>query len=98
MYDENGNETTDVSKATSIRTTYLSRDNGTNNLLKAFDGTTLDYRDVKVAFKVKDPNSNQVIIINKAQIFDDSDKNGDKIDDIDSKPGEWNEGEDDQDV
>ena len=98
MYDENGNETTDVSKAVSIRTKYLSRDNGVNNLLKAYDGKTLDYKDVKVAFKVKDPNSNQIIITNKAQIFDDSDKNGDKIDDIDSKPGEWNEGEDDQDV
>lgn len=98
MYDENGNETTDVSKAVSIRTKYLSRDNGTDNLLKAYDGKTLDYKDVKVAFKVKDPNSNQIIITNKAQIFDDSDKNGDKIDDIDSKPGEWNEGEDDQDV
>lgn len=98
MYDENGNETTDVNKAVSIRTKYLSRDNGTDNLLKAYDGKTLDYKDVKVAFKVKDPNSNQIIITNKAQIFDDSDKNGDKIDDIDSKPGEWNEGEDDQDV
>ena len=97
MYDENGEETTDKSKAVSIRTSYLSKENGEDKLLKAFDGTTLNYKDVKVAFKVKDPNSNTTIITNKAQIFDDSDKNGDKIEDIDSKPGEWNDGEDDQD-
>ena len=97
MYDENEEETTDKSKAVSIRTSYLSKENGEDKLLKAFDGTTLNYKDVKVAFKVKDPNSNTTIITNKAQIFDDSDKNGDKIEDIDSKPGEWNDGEDDQD-
>ena len=97
MYDENGEETTDKSKAVSIRTSYLSKENVEDKLLKAFDGTTLNYKDVKVAFKVKDPNSNTTIITNKAQIFDDSDKNGDKIEDIDSKPGEWNDGEDDQD-
>ena len=97
MYDENGEETTDKSKAVSIRTSYLSKENGEDKLLKAFDGTTLNYKDVKVAFKVKDPNSNTTIITNKAQIFDDSDKNGDKIEDIDSKSGEWNDGEDDQD-
>ena len=97
MYDENGEETTDKSKAVSIRTSYLSKENGEDKLLKAFDGTTLNYKDVKVAFKVKDPNSNTTVITNKAQIFDDSDKNGDKIEDIDSKPGEWNDGEDDQD-
>ena len=97
MYDENGEETTDKSKAVSIRTSYLSKENGEDKLLKAFDGTTLNYKDVKVAFKVKDPNSNTTIITNRAQIFDDSDKNGDKIEDIDSKPGEWNDGEDDQD-
>ena len=98
MYDENGEETTDVSKAVKLTTTYLSKENGEQNLLKAFDGNTLEYRDIKIAFKVKDPNSNSIIITNKAQISDDTDKDGKDITDKDSTPDEWNEGEDDQDV
>ena len=97
MYDENGEETTDVSKAVKLTTTYLSKENGEQNLLKAFDGNTLEYRDIKIAFKVKDPNSNSIIITNKAQISDDTDKDGKDITDKDSTPDEWNEGEDDQD-
>ena len=97
MYDKDGNETQDVSKAVKIKTTYLSKENGTDKLLKAFDGTNVSYQDVKIAFKVKDPNSNTTIITNHAQISDDSDKDGNPVDDIDSKPGEWNDGEDDQD-
>ena len=98
MYDENGEETTDVSKAVKLTTTYLSKENGEQNLLKAFDGNTLEYRDIKIAFKVKDTNSNSIIITNKAQISDDTDKDGKDITDKDSTPDEWNEGEDDQDV
>ena len=98
MYDKDGNETTNVDEAVKVKTTYLSKDNGTDKLLKAFDGTTLNYQDVKIAFKVKDPNSNTTIITNHAQISDDSDKDGKPIEDIDSKPDEWNEGEDDQDI
>ena len=73
------------------------------NLLKAYDaeqGITEDnpdYRDVKVAFKVVEPNTSDKIIINSAQIQEDEDENGKPVDDIDSTPGEWNEGEDDQD-
>ena len=103
MYDKDGNETQDVSKAEKVKTTYLSKENektAGENLLKAFDGNVanISYKDIKIAFKVKDPNSNTYIITNHAQISDDSDKDGKPIDDIDSKPGEWNEGEDDQDV
>ena len=98
MYDENGNETTNVDEAVKIKTTYLSKENGENNLIKAFDGTTLDYKDIKIAFRVKDPNSNTYIITNHAQISDDSDENGNDVIDKDSVPGEWNEGEDDQDI
>ena len=58
----------------------------------------MEYRDIKIAFKVKDPNSNSIIITNKAQISDDTDKDGKDITDKDSTPDEWNEGEDDQDV
>lgn len=98
MYDADGNETTDVSKATTITTDYLSKAQedatGRNNLLKAFEmtKTTLDYRDVKVAFEVTEPNSSKNVIINHAQIAEDTG------DDRDSTPDEWNEGEDDQDI
>ena len=103
MYDKDGNETQDVSKAEKIKTTYLSKENektAGENLLRSFDGNVenISYKDIKIAFKVKDPNSNTYIITNHAQISDDSDKDGNPIEDIDSKPGEWNEGEDDQDV
>ena len=73
------------------------------NLLHAFDktagitDTNPDYVDVKVAFKVKDPNSNKTVIVNKAQISEDADENGNPVDDIDSIPDKWNDGEDDQD-
>ena len=86
MIDEEGNETDDVTKAVKITTDYLLE-----NLLQAFNNNELDYADVKVAFKVVEPNSSDRIIINSAQISEDSD------DDEDSIPGEWNEGEDDQD-
>lgn len=98
MYDANGNETTDASKATTITTDYLSKAQedatGRNNLLKAFEmtKTTLDYRDVKVAFKVIEPNSSKNTIVNHAQIAEDTG------DDRDSTPDVWNEGEDDQDI
>ena len=73
------------------------------NLLNAFDkkagitDTNPDYVDVKVAFKVKDPKSNKTVIVNKAQISDDADENGNPVEDVDSIPDKWNEGEDDQD-
>ena len=73
------------------------------NLLNAFDkekgitDTNPDYVDVKVAFKVKDPNSNKTVIVNKAQISEDADENGNPVEDIDSIPDKWNDGEDDQD-
>ena len=98
MYDENGNETTNVDEAVKVKTTYLSKENGEDKLLKAFDGTTLDYKDIKIAFRVKDPNSNTYIITNHAQISDDTDEYGNDVKDIDSETDKWNEGEDDQDI
>ena len=98
MYDKNGNETQNLEEAVSVKTTYLAKENGENNLIKAYDGTTLDYRDIKIAFEVKDPGSNTVIITNYAQISDDRDENNQPVNDKDSVPGEWNEGEDDQDI
>ena len=72
-------------------------------LLKAFDGTkeisdtNPDYADVKIAFKVTEPNGSSKILINSAQISDDTDKNGNPVDDDDSTPDKWIDGEDDQD-
>ncbi len=73
------------------------------NLIKAFDtskdisDTNPDYKEVKIAFKVVEPNSSKKILVNAAQISDDSDEDGNEVDDEDSIPDKWNEGEDDQD-
>lgn len=73
------------------------------NLLNAFNPdeklseTNPDFVDLKIAFKVKDPNSNKAIITNKAQISEDANQDGNPVDDIDSTPNKWVEGEDDQD-
>ena len=98
MYKENGEETDNVEEAVEVRTNYLSKENGEDNLIQAFDGNTLYYKDIQIAFKVKDPNSNEIIITNHAQISDDEDENGEEITDKDSEPDEWNDGEDDQDI
>ena len=98
MYDENDQETENVEEAVKVKTNYLSKENGEDNLIEAFDGTTLHYKDIKIAFKVKDPNSNEYIITNHAQISDDTDEEGEPVTDKDSTPDEWNEGEDDQDI
>ena len=104
MYDENGTITTDSSKAKTITTDYLSQSQektaGTN-LLKAYNSKTMTtpaYLDVKVAFKVSEPNTSDRIITNKAQISKDSNSEGKDVNDIDSTPDKWNEGEDDQDI
>jgi len=104
MYDKDGNITDDVNKATHIRSDYLSKENETvkgDNLLKAYDVETMqgpDYRDVKVAFKVSEPNTSDRIIINSAEISKDTDKDGNDVTDIDSTPDKWVDGEDDQDI
>ena len=89
-----------TSDGKSIVTNYLQKDDNKTNLLKPFDKDTMtspDYRDVKVAFKVTEPNSSKKTIINIAEINDDSDKNGNPIEDIDSTPGNGVDGEDDID-
>ena len=109
MLDEQGNETNEVNKAKYIVTDYLSKEQekiSGENLLKAFDSKMYesdsikqpDYKDVKVAFKVVIPDTSDKIIINKAQITDNSDENGGGIEDIDSTPDKWIDGEDDQDI
>ena len=101
MIDKDGNVTENVEEAVKITTDYLSEGkNKEENLLAPFDSSKAitteqplnpDYKDVKVAFKVGEPNTSDRIIINSAQISEDSD------DDEDSIPNEWNEDEDDQD-
>ena len=90
----------------SITTDYLSKaqeENDGDNLIKAYDpdkGLTEnnpDYRDVQIAFQVTEPNTSDRILVNTAEIADDSDSSGDPIDDIDSTPdnnNEWNEEDD----
>ncbi len=113
MYDANGEKTNDAQNAEKVVTDYLSKAQGEARkgdvegenpaLLKAFNSdegiteTNPDYKDVKIAFKIVEPNSSDRILVNSAQITDDTDKNGSPIDDEDSKPDEWNDGEDDQD-
>jgi len=94
MYDSSGNVTTDVKKATSIKTKYLSKEEsdrrGDNCLIKAFDPNTAisannpDYKDVKVTFKVVETdiakNGNR-IITNVATIPEDSNKDKNKTKD-----------------
>ena len=104
MYDSNNNVTNDVSKAVYVTTNYLSKEKETTegaNLLKAFDKDTMkspEYKDVKIAFLVTEPNTSDRIIINKAQISEHTDKDGNKPKDIDSTPNEWIDNEDDQDI
>ena len=104
MYDSQGNQTNDATQAKYITTDYLSKDQeqtSGGNLITAFDKATMDspsYKDVRVAFKVTQPNTSDRIIINSAQISKHTNKDGENVNDIDSTPDVWNEGEDDQDI
>ena len=104
LVDENDNEVTDVSKAKYIVTDYLSKEQDKTpgaNLLKAYKPGTmseLDYRDVKVQFKVTEPTTSDRILINYAQISKETDSSGRVVRDRDSTPNVWVEGEDDQDI
>ena len=100
MFDKNGDITDNLEDANTIKTEYLSKAKETdtrNNLINAFDASkelgveTPDYKDIKVAFRVIEPNTSNRIIVNSAQISEDSDY------DEDSDPHKWNDGEDDQD-
>lgn len=105
MLDEEGNVTENIEEAVSISTDYLSKaqedETGRNNLLQAFNSETMeepDHKDIKIAFKVTEPNTSDRILINKAQIADDEDEKGNEVIDKDSTPDKWIEGEDDQDI
>ncbi len=95
MIDEEGNITQDASKATKITTNYLSENNDSTKIIDGYkdeNGTiTLSYQDVKVAFKVIEPNTSNRIVINTAEISKASQE------DIDSIPGNEKVEEDDID-
>lgn len=105
VYDKNGNETSDLSQATTVKTDYLSKAKsearGDNNLISAYDKESgkLDYRDIQIVFKVVESNikSSDRKIKNIAEITDDQDENGNQIDDRDSTPNNNKDGEDDID-
>ena len=93
---------------TTIQTDYLSKEQEQTegaNLIKAFNPelgiteTNPDYRDLKIAFRVTEPNTSDRILVNTAEIADDRDSENNPVDDIDSTPdnnNEWN-AEDDLD-
>ena len=103
MIDKDGNVTENVEDAVKVTTDYLSSNKETEsriNKLNPFDSSkeisaveplNPDYKDVQIAFQVTEPNTSDRILVNSAQISEDSD------DDEDSIPDEWNDGEDDQD-
>ena len=104
LFDADMNETSDVKNAKYVTTDYLSKEQDSeerSNLLKAFDAGTMDepdHKDVKIAFRVKEPNTSDRIIINQAQISKHTDEKGEEPNDVDSVPDKWNDGEDDQDI
>ena len=91
---------------TTIQTDYLSKEQEQTegaNLIKAFNPdlgiteTNPDYRDLKIAFRVTEPNTSDRILVNTAEIADDRDSENDPVEDIDSTPdnnNEWNEEDD----
>ena len=88
--------TENVKEADVVVTEYLK-----DSLIKGYNQSTmstLDYKDVELAFKVIEPAKSDRIIINYAQIVDDADENKKDVTDRDSTPNEWNEGDDDQDI
>lgn len=108
MYDITGKETTNINEAVEIRTRFLE-----GRRLDTFDSTKAisteepynpDFADVKVVFQVEEQKitSEDRIITNKAQITEDKavDENDNELDieDDDSIPDAWNEGDDDQDI
>ncbi|MGN1297737.1 MAG: hypothetical protein ACI4VH_04860 [Clostridia bacterium] len=79
----------------------------TKNLIKAFDNTkgyvdtetekNPDYKEVSVMLKVVSENVTGTVIRNEACISEDTDENGDPVDDRDSDTEKWVKYEDDED-
>lgn len=90
-----------------ISTDYLSKENETTvggNLIPAFgdnDGTKteddISYKEVSVMLKVISEDTTGTVIRNEACISEDTDSNGDPVDDRDSDTEDWVKYEDDED-
>ncbi len=90
-----------------ISSDYLSKENETTvggNLIEAFgknDGTKtekdLHYKELAVKFKVTSENLAGTIIRNEAAITEDTDEDGNPVDDRDSETDKWVKYEDDED-
>ena len=101
VYDESGERIVQIS------TDYLSKENETEpngNLIPAFgsnDGTKteddISYKEVSVKLKVISDNVSGTTIRNEACISEDTDENGNPVDDRDSDTEEWVKYEDDED-
>ena len=62
------------------------RDQNASNLIKAYNGTTLDYKEVKVKCRVKNSTESLKKITNLAQITQETDSKGGAVTDRDSVP------------
>ena len=104
IYDSDGQETTEIDKCAYVKTTYLSKENeegNSANMISFFDKAKMSspaYKEIKIVLNIKLNDKNNREIVEKAQISDDSDADGNAILDIDSAPNEENEGEDDEDT
>ena len=108
-YDKNGNVTTDLSQAVTVKTDYLSKEKSAERDEDCLidpctpSSTTLDYRDVQLVFKVDESklqgtDKAKRTIKNTAEITNDQDQDGNQVDDIDSVPNNKKDGEDDIDT
>ena len=68
-----------------VKTKHLSKESDKDNLIDAFDGEKLDYKDLKIKCKVKDTAEFNTPITNIADITDFADKDGKAITDRDSE-------------
>ena len=99
MLNIENQKTENVEEAKKLVTSYTSRENGGNllNEFKESEYQNISYIDVKIVFRVKNPELSNYIIVNNAQICEAITENGIEISDADSTPNEWIYGEDDQD-
>ena len=72
MYNAEGEKTENAEEAVEIRTNYLSKEkNESENLIKAYDGKTLSYKELQVVCKVKADVESNVKLTNLAEITED---------------------------
>ncbi len=100
QYDSNG-------KIIEVSTDYLSKDQEArpgDNLIPAFgtndgskDDTDISYKEVSIKMKVVAENLSGNVITNAAAITEDTDEDGNIVDDRDSDTEEWTKTEEDED-